>query len=65
MQNKTRRTYFSQLDDRVDRVGKKFWKTIKPLLLEKSYHKESFSLFTKNNIITKFEDLAKNHQWTK
>ena len=39
--------------------NREFWKTLNPLFSEKSYSKESISLFNKDGLITKNEDLAK------
>ena len=39
--------------------NRKFWKTVNPLFLEKSYSKKSISLINKDGLIAKNEDLAK------
>ena len=39
--------------------NRKFWKTVNPLFLEKSYSKESITLINKDGLITENEDLAK------
>ena len=56
---KTKRDYFANLDTKIMKVNRKFWKTVNPLFSEKSYSKESISLISKDSLITKNEDLAK------
>ena len=38
--------------------NRKFWKNVNPLLLEKSYSKQSISFINKDGLITKNEDLV-------
>ena len=56
---KTKRDYFANLDTRIMKDNRKFWKTENPLFSEKSYSKESISLINKDGLITENEDLAK------
>ena len=56
---KTKRDYFANLDTKIKKDNRKFWKTVNPLFSEKSYSKESISLINKNRLITKNEGLAK------
>ena len=58
---KTKRVYyyFANLDTKIMKDNRKFWKTVNPLSSEKSYSKESISLINKDGLITKKEDLAK------
>ena len=56
---KTKRDYFANLDTKIMKSNRKFWKTVNPLFSEKSYSKESISLISKDSLITKNEDLAK------
>ena len=56
---KTKRDYFTNLDAKIMKDNRKFWKTVNPLFSEKSYSKESISLINKDGLITKNEDLAK------
>ena len=39
--------------------NRKFWKTVNPLFSGKCYSKESISVISKDDLITKNEDLAK------
>ena len=56
---KTKRDYFANLDTKIMKDNKKFWKTVNPLFSEKSYSKESISVINKDGLVTKNEDLAK------
>ena len=56
---KTKRDYFANLDTKIMKDNRKFWKTVNPLFSEKSYSKYSISLINKDGLITKKEDLAK------
>ena len=56
---KTKRDYFANLDTKIMKHNRKFWKAVNPLFWEKSYSKESISLINKDGSITKNEDLAK------
>ena len=56
---KTKRDYFANLDTKIMKDFRKFWKTLNPLFWEKSYSKESISLINKDGLIRKNEDLAK------
>ena len=55
---KTKRGYFTNLSTKIMKDNRKFWKNVNPLLLEKSYSKESFSFINKDGLITKNEDLV-------
>ena len=55
---KTKRNYFTNLNTKIMKDNRKFWKNVNPLLLEKSYSKESFSFINKDGLITKNEDLV-------
>ena len=50
---KTKRGYFANLHTKIMKGNRKFWKTVNPLFLEKSYSKESISLINKDGLITK------------
>ena len=52
-------TKIANLDSKIMKDNRKFWKTANPLFSEKSYSKESISLINKDGLITKNEDLAK------
>ena len=56
---KSKRDYFANLDTKIMKDNRKFWKTVNPLFSEKSYSKESVSLINKDGLITENEDLAK------
>ena len=56
---KTKRDYFANLDTKIMKDNRKFWKTVNPLFSEKSQSKDSISLINKDGLITKNEDLAK------
>ena len=56
---KTKRDYFANLDTKIMKGNRKFWKTVNPLFSEKSHRKESISLINKDGLITKNEDLTK------
>ena len=56
---KTKRDYFANLDTKIMKDNRKFWKTVNPLFSEKSHRKESISLINKDGLITKNEDLTK------
>ena len=53
---KTKRDYFANLDTKIMKDNRKFWKTVNPLFSEKSYSKESISLINKDGLVTKNED---------
>ena len=55
---KTKRGYFTNLNTKIMKDNRRFWKNVNPLLLEKSYSKESFSFINKDGLITKNEDLV-------
>ena len=55
---KTKRDYFANLDTKIMKDNRKFWKTVNPLFSEKSYSKESISIINKDGLITENEDLA-------
>ena len=57
---KTKRNYFAELDNRILKDNRKFWKTVNPLFLEKAYQKESIAIISKDTeeTITKNEELA-------
>ena len=59
LSRKTKRDYFANLDSKIMKDNREFWKTLNPLFSEKSYSKESISLINKDGFITKNEDLAK------
>ena len=56
---KSKRDYFANLDTKIMKGNRKFWKTVNPLFSGKCYSKESISLISKDDLITKNEDLAK------
>ena len=56
---KTKRANFTNLDTKIMKDNRKFWKTVNPLFSEKCYSKESISLINKDGLTTKNEDLAK------
>ena len=56
---KSKRVCFANLDTKIMKDNRKFWKTENPLFSEKSYSKESISLINKDGFITENEDLAK------
>ena len=56
---KTKRDYFANLDTKIMKDNRTFWKTVNSLFSEKSYSKESISLINKDGLVTKNEDLAK------
>ena len=55
---KSKRDYFANLDTKIMKDNRKFWKTVNPLFSEKSYSKESISIINKDGLITENEDLA-------
>ena len=57
---KAKRNYFSELDNRVLKDNRKFWKTVNPLFPEKAYQKESIAIISKDTgeTITKNEEVA-------
>ena len=57
---KAKRNYFSELDNRILKDNRKFWKTVNPLFSEKVYQKESITIISKDTeeTITKNEELA-------
>ena len=56
---KSKIDYFANLDTKIMKDNRKFWKTVNPLFSEKSYSKESISLINNDGLITENEDLAK------
>ena len=56
---KTKRDYFANLDTKIKKDNRKFWKTVNPLFSEKLQSKDSISLINEYGLITKNEDLAK------
>ena len=56
---KSKRDYSANLDTKIMKDNRKFWKTVNPLFSEKSYSKESISLINKDGLITENEDLVK------
>ena len=57
--HKTKWSYLSNMDTKIMKDNRKFWKTVNPLISKKSYWKQSISLISKDGLITKNEDLAK------
>ena len=57
---KTKKDYFANLDTKIMKDNRKFWKTVNPLFSEKSYSKESISLINKDGLITKKWRPSKN-----
>ena len=57
--HKTKWGYLSNMDTKIMKDNRKFWKTVNPLISKKSYWKQSISLISKDGLITKNEDLAK------
>ena len=57
---KAKRNYFADLDNRILKDNRKFWKTVNPLFSEKAYQKESITIISKDTeeTITKNEELA-------
>ena len=57
---KTKRNYFAQLDNRILKDNRKFWKKVNPLFSEKAYQKESITIISKDTeeTIIKNEELA-------
>ena len=57
--HKAKRNYFADLDNRILKDNRKFWKTVKPLFSEKAYQKESITIISKDmeETITKNEEL--------
>ena len=57
---KAKRNYFSELDNRVLKDNRKFWKTVNPLFPEKTYQKESIEIISKDTeeTITTKEEVA-------
>ena len=45
---KTKRNYFSELDNRILEDNKNFWKTVNPLFSEKPYQKKSIIIISKD-----------------
>ena len=56
---KSKRDQFANLDTKIMKDNRKFWKTVNPLFSEKSYSKESISIINKDGLITENKDLAK------
>ena len=55
----TKRDYFANLDTKLMKDNRKFWKTVNLLFSENSYSKESIFVISKDGFITKNEDLAR------
>ena len=47
---KSKRDYFANLDTKIMKGNRKFWKTVNPLFSEKSYLKESISFINKGGV---------------
>ena len=45
---KTKRNYFSELDNRILEDNKNFWKTVNPLFSEKPYQRKSIIIISKD-----------------
>ena len=56
---KSKRDYFANLDTKIIKDNRKFWKNVNPLFSEKSYSKKSISLINKDGLVTENKDLAK------
>ena len=56
----TKRNYFGELDNRILKDNRTFWKTVNPLFSEKEYQKESITIISKDTeeTITKKEELV-------
>lgn len=57
---KTKRDYSPNLDTKIVKYNRKFWKTENYLFSKKFYSKQFISLINKDRIITKKKDLAKS-----
>ena len=55
----TKRDYFANLDTKLMKDNRQFWKTVNLLFSENSYSKESIFVINKDGLITKNEDLAR------
>ena len=57
---KAKRNCFAELDNKILKDNRKFWKTVNPLFSEKAYQKESITIISKDTeeTITKNEELA-------
>ena len=57
---KAKRNCFAELDNKILKDNRKFWKTVNPLFSEKAYQKESITIISKDmeETITKNEELA-------
>ena len=55
---KTKRRFFRKLDYRIVSDNRKFWKTVGPLLSEKTLDKETIILNNSNKTISNNEELA-------
>ena len=57
---KAKRNYFAELDNKILKDNRKFWKTVNPLFSEKAYQKESITIISKDTeeTITENEELA-------
>ena len=60
---KTKRDYFANLYTKIMQDNRRFWKTVNSLSSKKFYSKESISLFNKDGLLTKYEDLAKTFEF--
>ena len=58
--NLSKRNYFADLDNRILKENRKFWKAVNPIFWEKAYQKESITIISKDTgvTITKNEGLA-------
>ena len=48
----TKRNYFGELDNRILKDNRTFWKTVNPLFSEKEYQKESITIISKDTVET-------------
>ena len=57
---KAKRNYFAEIDNRILKDKRNFWKTVNPLFSEKACQKESITIISKDTeeTITKNEELA-------
>ena len=56
---KAKRDYFANLNTKIMKRNREFWKNMNPLFSESSYSKESISLINKDGLIKKNENLVK------
>ena len=55
---KTKRSYFANLNIKIIKGNRQFWKKVNPLFSEKSFSKKSASTLQTDSIITDSVDLA-------